>query len=475
MQRLRGIIPSDRLSMRFILFGVLVLVLLVGLLTMQQSGQRSAPVLLGAKSVERATLSNDGFLTNSKFVVTKGSRSYDVNSHPSCWIRNCDKTNNWRAFESCDFQSPISTELNSLGVRSMERYVGSSGEQLDGLSNQLLQDAYNFFSNASATANHRCWSAVFNWALVSTKLKLYDQASERYAKALEISNNDELKAIVHVHWGLNEELKGSSDKLKHYDLARSTEPKVEQDYWGVATTAQDRKQLMAAYGPAATRKALIDLVLYKHFASVSIARYSLLQPGTQDHFIENRYTVLRHVLPPFVLQAIQRCFREMIDSGQLKYGDGQSDRYVAYNDRCARFIHYQLADLVRTSIAHNAVPSYTYFGGYKGGSVLKPHTDRAACEFTLSLNIQQYPHDKPWTLSAGKTALFEKDDNWRGRNPEMIPDEKDTVNADLYSGDGFLFMGRHLVHFRRGALPEGHWTNQVFLHFVQEDFKGELA
>lgn len=107
--------------------------------------------------------------------------------------------------------------------------------------------------------------------------------------------------------------------------------------------------------------------------------------------------------------------------------------------------------------------------------MLKPHTDREQCEFTLSLNLQQFPHDKPWTLSASKIPLFEKAENWRGRGGEKLPTEEDTVNADLLSGDGFLFMGRHLVHFRRGALPEGHWTNQVFLHFVQEDFKGELG
>jgi hypothetical protein len=459
-----------------VLFAVLLLVLVLAILTLQTGGPRTAPLLPGGKAIERTTLSSDGFLTNSKFVVTKASTSYEVNSSPKCWIRYCDKPNNWLAFSECKSQNSHANEWNSLGVHTMARYVGTSGEKLEGLSQQMLFDALNQFSNATAAANHECWAPLFNLALVKTKLRQLDEASAIYEKVLELVTTNELQAIVHLHWGLNEELKfaGGNKHFTHYDKVRSLDEQVERDYWGVATTSASRKQL-SNYGPAQTPNAMIDFVLYKHFASVSIPRYSLLAPGTQDFFIENRYTVLRHVLPPYVLATAQKCFRDMIDSGQLKYGDGQADRYVTYNDRCARFIHYQLADLIRHAIAHNAIPSYTYFGGYKGGSQLKPHTDRAACEFTLSLNLQQHPHDKPWTLSAGKTALFEKDPNWRGRNPERIPSEADTVNADLLSGDGFLFMGRHLVHFRRGALPEGHWTNQVFLHFVQEDFTGELA
>jgi len=176
---------------------------------------------------------------------------------------------------------------------------------------------------------------------------------------------------------------------------------------------------------------------------------------TQDWFVQNRYIVLRRILPPFILKAAQSCLNSLIEDGVLSFGDAQTNRYAAYNERCTRFLHHELADLIRNVIAHNARPSYTYFGGYKGGSVLKPHTDRAQCEFTLSLQIRQSPPDKSWLLSLGKKPVFDRDDNRNGGSFDMPP-EDEIVDADLYEGDALLFMGRHLVHFRRGALPEGH-------------------
>lgn len=180
---------------------------------------------------------------------------------------------------------------------------------------------------------------------------------------------------------------------------------------------------------------------------------------------------MRKVLPPFVLNSFAKYQRTRIKKGELKLGDGQSHRYVSYNDRCSRYIQGQLTDFVRKVIAHNAKPTYSYFGGYVPGSDLKPHVDRKQCEFTMSLAIEQYPHNETWLLSLGKKPLF---DRVPGKFRIEMPPEDEIVDADLYAGDALLFMGRHLIHFRRGSLPEGRWANQVFLHYVQEDFVGSL-
>ena len=216
------------------------------------------------------------------------------------------------------------------------------------------------------------------------------------------------------------------------------------------------------------------MALFKHFFHQAISNYVLLNPGTQDSFIENRYHIFRKSLHPWVLQSLAECYNQLLVSDALKFGDPQSERWIAYNDRCARFIHYQLTDMVRTIIAHNARPSYTYFGAYKEGAKLQPHTDRHQCEFTISLNIENRPNDEPWTLSLGRKPLFEKDFDYPGKNPEPMPPESEIVDADLLAGDGLLFMGRHLVHFRRGALKQGGRTLQVFMHYVQENFNRTL-
>lgn len=308
-----------RPSPRLILFGVLAFVLVLALFMVNTSGDREAPLLPGGKAIERSTLSSDGFLANSKFVVTRDSRSYQVNTKPKCWKRYCDKVNNWLAFSSCDSFSEVATEWNSIGVRTMERYVGSTSEKLEGLSRQMLLDAVVQFANASSAAQDRCWAPLFNGALVLTNLGDLNAAAALYEKALAASPTDELKAVVHLHWGLNEELRFTGHPhFVHYDNVRKLDSEVEKEYWGVATTASGRKGL-SGYGPRETAAAMKDFVLYKHFAAVSISQYSLLPPGTQDGFITNRYTVFRHTLPPFVLATAQKCFKDMIDSGQVRF------------------------------------------------------------------------------------------------------------------------------------------------------------
>jgi len=162
-------------------------------------------------------------------------------------------------------------------------------------------------------------------------------------QALELVEDPKEKAIIHVFAGLNEEL--HSDRVKaareHYDLVRSLAPEVEKQWWGIPVTQGDRTELRH-FGNKEMPESLVDFALYKYFSPTAISSYALLPPGTQDSFISESYGVVRKILPPFVLSAMQRCYRNLIDKKYLVYGDSQAKRYVAYNDRCGRFIQYHL-------------------------------------------------------------------------------------------------------------------------------------
>lgn len=264
------------------------------------------------------------------------------------------------------------------------------------------------------------------------------------------------------------------DSIFYYNEMRTVDAEIEKSFWGIAMHDPARKEL-AYHGTTEGPRALISLANFKYFSSVSIADWTLLSPSTQDWFISNRYIVLRKIIPPFVLDVASSYYRQLIENGVLILGDVQAKRYVAYNDRIGRFIHNQLTQLIRKVIAHNAKPSYTYFGGYVGGSKLVPHTDREQCQFTLSLNIEQYPYNKTWLLSLDKVPLFDREKIEKRPNNVKTEDESQIADADLYAGDGLIFMGRQLIHFRRGDLPNDQWTNQIFLHYVEEDFADELT
>jgi tetratricopeptide (TPR) repeat protein len=413
---------------------------------------------------------------NSAFSVTARTESYEVATMPMCWGKACRDRNNRQAFTHC--LSSEASEWNVLGVHAMERYVTGEVKDLYGYNKNSVHDAIRYFRKA-IEVDISCTEVHVNLGLALMANGEWEQAHGQLEYALkayeEAASAD--AARVNIFLGLVAELQaGTGSKanaIAYYDKARELEPKAEIEFWGIATTTSGRAELHN-YGTYQQPQALADMLLYKVFAPISIARYALLDPGTQDWFVQNKYIVLRKIVPPFVLAAAQRCYRNLIRDGIMQFGDTQAQRYVAYNERCTRFLHYQLTDLVRTVVAHEARPSYTYFGGYKGGSILKPHTDRFQCEFTFSIQVEHYPPDKVWLLSLGKNPIIQNDPSRNGRGDEKLPPEDEIVDADLYAGDALLFMGRHLVHFRRGALPDGQWTNQAFLHYVQQDFAGKL-
>jgi len=279
------------------------------------------------------------------------------------------------------------------------------------------------------------------------------------------------------------ELAGDNDmRVKDLQQAEALDKYIgERKYFGVLlcnTTEPHRYvrwPMIVQYTPHAEIIAARKVLMYIEFSRTSISDYALLPPGTTDFFVDHKYIILQKIIPPYILREIQNCFHVGIKTGRIGFMDDQAMRYVSQNDRCGRLLLFNMVDLVRRTIAHNARPAYSYFGGYINGSILNPHSDRPQCEFTFSITVQQNPLDQSWGLGMFRKPQFEKDDKWPGRDKEPWPEEKDCIWADLYEGDGLLFMGRHMIHFRKGMLlGEKRWLNQVFLHFVQDHFTGTL-
>jgi hypothetical protein len=172
------------------------------------------------------------------------------------------------------------------------------------------------------------------------------------------------------------------------------------------------------------------------------------------------YVFLRDLIHPLQIGAMRRYYRGLVEVGDLPVGDSQvSERYRLHSEVLASFVHPQLTDLVSRLAGEAVKPSYVYFASYKPGSDLPRHVDREQCEYSLSLLVDYAPDpDGPcgW-------PLYLEDP----RAPEM------RVAADLALGDAVFYRGRELVH-HRDALPDDHQSTSLFLHFVREDFGGDL-
>jgi hypothetical protein len=158
---------------------------------------------------------------------------------------------------------------------------------------------------------------------------------------------------------------------------------------------------------------------------------------------------LQHLLPPFHIGGLRRYYRYHTRVGSFVLGDDQTGgRYVAYDDPLTQYVHAQLARTVSDLARRVVVPSYNYLSFYQGGAVLEPHTDREACEYTLSLCIDATPD--PVTHGA-----------W----PLNVMTEQGPASFALGVGDGLLFRGRTLTHWR-DRLAEGYTHSSILFHFV---------
>lgn len=176
----------------------------------------------------------------------------------------------------------------------------------------------------------------------------------------------------------------------------------------------------------------------------------------------DRYAVVRGLIHPTQIAALRRYYRELIGEGYVRLGCEQvSLRYAAHNEPLARFFHQQLAGLVAALAGEAVKPSYVYFASYRPGAELAPHRDRTQCTISISLLLDYEPDPldvSPWPLFVGLDA-----DAPRGR----------AAAIDLGLGDGLFYRGAELCHWRH-ALPEGHASTSLFLHYVPAAFAGTL-
>jgi alkylated DNA repair dioxygenase AlkB len=89
-------------------------------------------------------------------------------------------------------------------------------------------------------------------------------------------------------------------------------------------------------------------------------------------------------------------------------------------------------------------PTYSYLRVYKKGDVLHRHTDKKACEYSVSLTLKREYDDEVWPLYL----------------------ETDEVRKIcLEEGDGLIYKGIDNPHWRDKF--EGERLAQVFLHYVR--------
>ncbi|MGD9980881.1 MAG: hypothetical protein AB7H66_12585 [Hyphomonadaceae bacterium] len=104
------------------------------------------------------------------------------------------------------------------------------------------------------------------------------------------------------------------------------------------------------------------------------------------------------------------------------------------------------------------LPTYSYFRVYREGDLCWVHSDRFACEHSLSLTLA-YSDSKPWSFEIGRNRLT------HARPIETTFQEDAFSTVEMAVGDAVLYQGVYYRHGRVTPNPN-RWSAHLFLHWV---------
>lgn len=201
--------------------------------------------------------------------------------------------------------------------------------------------------------------------------------------------------------------------------------------------------------------------------------------AAREKYITDKYVTIPELLPPEQMAAMRKYFRQYVGHGFMPFEDGQSVRYYQHNEPLATVFHKQLTRLMSLVVGEEVIPSYVYAASYVEHADLTPHTDRPQCEFSISFQVDYLPeppgYKSPWGLFVWQPEWSDEPIGYDSKEFPAASEAEDTNSAVyLASGDGLIYKGRELIHYRY-PLAAGHQSTSLFFHYVPKDFEGELG
>lgn len=162
--------------------------------------------------------------------------------------------------------------------------------------------------------------------------------------------------------------------------------------------------------------------------------------------VRNFYDVKNHT------KSIPNLFEYTKTIKHLGWIDPQAKSAPAFaNDLEMMKVQIKVLSKMESITGKKLFPTYNYFRLYNNESILEPHTDRPACEYSATLNIG-YDGDYNWNI-------------WIEGN------DKKEYEVTLKPGDALIYKGCENKHWREPADDRVKCQSQVFLHYVEQDGK----
>ena len=159
--------------------------------------------------------------------------------------------------------------------------------------------------------------------------------------------------------------------------------------------------------------------------------------------IKNNYLIIPGFIPSYKAIQLSNEFKSYCECASLD-GDSQAPlSHSKYNYISFLELLCEKTQEVSSILEETVLPTYAYSRVYLKDSVLERHTDRDACEISLTVHLNG---DKQWPILI--------------KTPEG--EERSVV---LNPGDAMLYLGKIAEHWRDSY--DGEYYSQVFLHYVR--------
>ncbi len=166
----------------------------------------------------------------------------------------------------------------------------------------------------------------------------------------------------------------------------------------------------------------------------------------RDEFATHSYTLIQQLISR---QARTRLCQRALDLS-VALQEAPPDPVPSAFERCGDFHMEELLESLVPEIEQVTqrplFPTYSFFRIYRAGNDLKRHTDRPACEFSVSLNLG-YRAPASWPL-------------W-------VEGPLGARSAVLEPGDAVVYRGIECPHWRESF--DGEFVAQLFLHYVDQE------
>lgn len=169
-----------------------------------------------------------------------------------------------------------------------------------------------------------------------------------------------------------------------------------------------------------------------------------------ERFEKHGCVFVKNFIDEQTIAVVSQYFENKIRRGEWAEGYDGNDhttKFGYYADPLIEVLLLASKEAVENATGKELLPTYSYSRIYQSGESLYPHTDRHACEVSVTVNVAARGNQSPIYTQYGQN------------DPE-----KHLLNP----GDAVIYMGCDVMHWRQ-RLTDDQVNVQFMLHYVDKN------